>query len=104
MNKKESLAFLQGCIDSLDVASDEEIALLQQAYETHCILPMESAIFQFIPPMDIAGCLFETNGMMRIKISDLKCDVDAQKGQWNYNIGGVRTNNQQSNESLPYAA
>lgn len=104
MNKKESLAFLQSCIDSIDAASDEEIALLQEAYATNCVLPIENSVFEFIPPMDISGCLFESSGVMQIKISDFECVADAHKGQWNYNMRGVRTNNQQSDESLPYAA
>ncbi len=64
MNKKESLAFLQSCIDSIDVASDEEIALLEEAYETNCVMPIENSVFEFISPMDIGGCLFETSGVI----------------------------------------
>jgi hypothetical protein len=102
MDKKESLAFLQSCIDSIDAASDEEIVLLQEAYTANCILPLENSAFEFIPPTDKDGCLVETSEEM--KIPDLECNLDVPKEQWNYNMQGVSTNNQQSDESFPYAA
>ena len=39
MNKKESLAFLQSCIDKTNAATDEEIISLQKAYEKNCTGP-----------------------------------------------------------------
>lgn len=104
MNKEESLAFLQSCIDNINTASDEEVAFLQGVYTEKCTLSIEDSLFEVIPPPDIVECLFEINEVMEIKIPDFKCTVDAHNSQWNYSMRGIRTSNQQSDGSLPYAA
>ena len=46
MDKNESLAFLQSCIDSINVATLDEIALLQKAYEINCVAPIVFSDFE----------------------------------------------------------
>lgn len=104
MDKRESLAFLQSCIDRINVATDEEIAMLQKSYALNCIEFLESSDFQFIPPTDSDSCLYEKNEVIKMKISEIECIVEKNKVQWNYNIEGSVTVNEQSDESLPYAA
>lgn len=104
MNKKESLAFLQSCIDSINAATTEEIAWFQESYALNCADFTISSIFEFIPPVDIVGCLYEANEVMHMKISDAECVVDILENQWNYNLRGTCANNEQSDENLPYAA
>lgn len=104
MNKEESLAFLQNCIDNINVVSDEEVAFLQEVYMAKCTSSIEESLFEVIPPLDIDECLFEIKEVMEIKIPDFKCTVKAHDSQWNYSMKGIRTNNQQSDGSLSYAA
>lgn len=104
MNKRESIAFLQSCIDRINVATDEEIAMLQESYALNCSEFMESLEFQFIPPTDNDSCLYEKNDVIKIKISEKECVEEKNKMQWNYNIEGFITTNEQSDDNLPYAA
>lgn len=104
MNKEESLAFLQKCIDHVNMASDEEVAFLQEAYMAKCTSSIEDSLFEIIPPLDIVECLFETNEVMEMKIPNFKCTLDAHISQWYYSMKGIRTSNQQSDGSLSYAA
>lgn len=104
MNKNESLAFLQSCIDNINAASCEEIAMFQESYALNCTDSIVSSIFEFIPPMETIEYLYETSEIKHMKISNDESGVDVLENQWNYNIRGNSTNNEQSNESLPYAA
>lgn len=102
MDKKESLAFLQSCIDRISAISDEEIAILQELYALNCVESMENLDFKIIPPTD--SCLYDKNEVIEIKISETECVVEKNKEQWVYNIKGSITTNEQSDENLPYAA
>lgn len=104
MDKKESLAFLQSCIDRINAISDEEIAVLQELYALNCAESMGNSDFKIIPPMDIDSCLYDKNEVIEIKISETECVVEKNKEQWVYNIKGSITTNEQSDENLPYAA
>ena len=37
MNKKDSLKFLQSCIDRIDNASEEDIEMFRKKYDIHCM-------------------------------------------------------------------
>lgn len=104
MNKKESLAFLQSCIDRINVATDEEIAVLQESYELNCIEFIESSDFQFIPPTDSTSSLYEKNEVREMTIFENECVVERNKVQWKYNVEGTITFNEQGDDNLPYAA
>lgn len=39
MNKKDSLNFLQNCIDRIANASEEDIEMFRMKYDMHCIEP-----------------------------------------------------------------
>ena len=43
MDKKESLAFLQSCIEQINAATDEEIVALQELYDLHCVESLENS-------------------------------------------------------------
>lgn len=36
MDKKDSLKFLQSCIDRIDNASEEDIEMFRKKYDIHC--------------------------------------------------------------------
>ena len=48
MNKKDSLNFLQSCIDKIANASEEDIEMFRMKYDMHCMEPMISSEFEFI--------------------------------------------------------
>lgn len=102
MDKKESLAFLQSCIDSVNVATCEEIELFQKIYELNCTKLITSSNFEFIPPVDVVNCAYETSGTIKMTISETECIV--HKIKCNYNFVGIRGSNEQSDNNLPYAA
>ena len=106
MNKRESLDFLQSCIDRINVATDEEIAVFQESYALNCIEFVESLDFQFIPPTDSDSCLYEKNEVREITILENECVIEKNKVQWKYNnnIKGPDKINEQSEENLPCAA
>lgn len=54
MNKKDSLNFLQSCIDRIANASEEDIEMFRMKYDIHCTEPMISSEFEFISPVDIS--------------------------------------------------
>lgn len=54
MNKKDSLNFLQSCIDRIANASEEDIEMFRMKYDMHCMEPMISSEFEFISPGDIS--------------------------------------------------
>lgn len=53
MNKKDSLEFLQSCINSVANASEEDIEMFRMKYDMHCSEPLTSSELEFIPPIDI---------------------------------------------------
>lgn len=104
MDKNESLAFLQSCIDSINVATLDEIALLQKAYEINCVAPIVSSDFEFVHPSDLSTYLYERTKVVNMKISKTDCIMNVNEISWNYNLEGISANNEQSNENLSYAA
>ena len=104
MDKNESLAFLQSCIDSINVATLDEIALLQKAYEINCVAPIVSSDFEFVHPCDLSTYLYQRTKVVNMKISKTDCIMNVNEISWNYNLEGISANNEQSNENLSYAA
>ena len=56
MNKKDSLNFLQSCIDKIANASEEDIEMFRMKYNIHCREPLTSSEFEFISPTDQNQC------------------------------------------------
>lgn len=54
MNKKDSLNFLQSCIDRIANALEEDIEMFRMKYDMHCMEQMISSEFEFISPGDIS--------------------------------------------------
>ena len=107
MNKIESLAFLQNCIDNVGIATSEEIAFLQNVYEKNCATPLVSSDFEFVCPMptDLSTYLCKTNELVQIMIPKTDYRINTKEGfLWDYNIEGITTNNEPNGENLPYAA
>ena len=52
MKKKDSLKFLQSCIDKISNASEEDIEMLRMKYDMYCMKPLISSEFEFIPPIE----------------------------------------------------
>ena len=40
MDKSESLAFLQSCIDNIDATTPAQIAIFQELYKMNCVKPI----------------------------------------------------------------
>lgn len=53
MNKKDSLNFLQSCIDRITNASEEDIEMFRMKYDMHCMESLASSEFEFISPTDL---------------------------------------------------
>ena len=70
MNKKDSLNFLQSCIDRIANASEEEIEMFRMKYDMHCMEPLTSSEFEFIPPTDLESLQTESVGEIKLKISE----------------------------------
>ena len=104
MNKKESLAFLQSCIDAINDATDEDIALFQESYTINCVQSIISSDFEFVPPVEVVDCLYETNEVMTLKILEEECVRVSNNVQWNYSLDGIIANNDQSDDHIPCAA
>ena len=92
MDKNESLDFLQSCIDSINVATLDEIALLQKAYEISCVAPIVSSDFEFVHPSDLSTYLYERTEVVNMKISKTDCIMNVNKISWKYNLEGIRKN------------
>ena len=58
MNKKDSLKFLQSCIDRITNASEEDIEMFRMKYDMHCMEPLTSSEFEFISPIDLKSFFF----------------------------------------------
>lgn len=53
INKKDSLNFLQNCIDRIANASEEDIEMFRMKHDMHCREPLTSSEFEFISPTDL---------------------------------------------------
>lgn len=52
MDRKESLKFLQECIDKIDSATPQDIQFYRKMYEVHCDSQRNNSDFEFIPPVN----------------------------------------------------
>ena len=50
MNKEESLAFLQSCMEKINTASEQDIQFFKDVYQKDCVLLMSSSDFKFVFP------------------------------------------------------
>ena len=74
MNKKDSLNFLQSCIDRITNASEEDIEMFRMKYDMHCMESLASSEFEFISPTDLESLHAES--VEKIKRSESKAAAD----------------------------
>ena len=104
MNKKDSLNFLQSCIDRIANASEEEIEMFRMKYDMHCMEPLTSSEFEFIPPTDLESLQTESVGEIKLKISESSKFDPRNKVKMDYYFVGLNTKNSQENGNAAFAA
>lgn len=103
MNKQESLAFLQSCIEKVKKATEKDIQFYKEVYNEECISTEKESKFQFVFPSNDFKYKYEINEVFELDA----CNQDirkTEKSQMEYNFLGVSSINQQNNSNLPYAA
>ena len=68
MNKRDSLNFLQSCIDRIANASEEDIEMFQMKYGMYCMEPLTSSEFELILPTDLG----QEAGILGNSIAEMK--------------------------------
>lgn len=104
MDKKASLAFLQSCIDMVESASEQDIVILQRAYDANCLLPLVSSEFEFIPPITEKDYIIDATEKMNIVFNDQELMKSQNKVQVSYKLVGNLANNEQEIMNAAFAA
>lgn len=94
MNKQDSLAFLQSCLDKLNDITEEDIRIFQNKYEEECETQLVHSEFQFIPPFQACNCDIDDMDIIdeamvmlpQSSLSDEKKHTYSFIGQFNDNI------------------
>jgi len=102
MNKNESLAFLEKCIDMVNTVTEEEIEILQKIYSNHCTESDVQSLFEFLAPSDV-GNLFEESIYSNMSSIPKKYIIE-NKNNVNYHSTGKNIKNTQDNDNAAYAA
>ncbi len=104
MDKNESLAFLQSCIDMVNTASDEDVRVFQEIYAKTCGVPLISSECEFVPPVNPDDFCFEMAERFETTISDAELKENTKKIPLNYNFVGRYAGNVQENDDAAFAA
>lgn len=104
MNKKDSLKFLQSCIDRITNASEEDIEMFRMKYDMHCMEPLTSSEFEFISPIDLESLQAESVGELKLKISESSMFDTRNKVKIDYYFVGLNIKNSQENGNAAFAA
>lgn len=102
MDKKESLAFLQSCIDRVNSATSEEIKTFQNIYASKCLIPLVSSEVEFLPPVNSKEYSFEKR--IEVTFSEKELALSAEKVPVNYYFEEKYANNRQENNDAAFAA
>ena len=103
MNKEESLAFLQSCMEKLNTASEQDIQFFKDVYQKDCVLPTASSDFEFVFPTNDLQCNYVISNEFDLDICSFR-DKQVIKKHFEYSFLGENLLNQQSNDNLPFAA
>lgn len=103
MNKEESLAFLENCLEKVKKASAQDIDFFRKMYKLDCISSAETSDFEFVFPTIGLQCKYEINDEFDLNACEL-INNKSSKIQFNYSFICTNLFNQQNNDDLPYAA
>ena len=105
MNKKDSLAFLDECLNKLNNATEEDIATYKAAYEKSCSTYLISDSFDFCAPQCVIG---KCERLLFPAISQKETiEVDYISNELKESIDYLLDKNEQTSdkeECLPFAA
>ena len=104
MNKKDSLNFLQGCIDRIANATEEDIEMLRMKYDIHCMKPLLSSAFEFISPTVLDPLQADSVTEIKLTISESSMLGTKNKEKMNYYFAGLDIKNSQGNDNAAFAA
>lgn len=104
MNKKDSLNFLQNCIDRIANASEEDIEMFRMKYDMHCREPLTSSEFEFISPTDLESMQAESVEEIKLTIPESSMLGIRNKVKMDYYFVGLNTKNSQENDNAAFAA
>lgn len=104
MNKKDSLNFLQSCIDRIANASEEDIEMFRMKYDMHCMESMISSEFEFISPTDLESLQEESVEEIKMTISESSMLGTRSKIKMDYYFVGLNIKNSQENGNAAFAA
>lgn len=105
MNKKESLSFLQSCIDKVNAATAEDIGVFRENYELNCNVSTVNSSFEFVMPVgeNIVTC-DKIDEKMSMILQEAECFKKGIFENLEYTFIGIEVANQQSNTELALAA
>ena len=104
MNKKDSLNFLQSCIDRIANASEEDIEMFRIKYDMHCKESLTSSEFEFISPTDLELLQTESEEEIKLTISESDIVSTRNKVKMKYYFAGLNIKNCQENDNAAFAA
>ena len=104
MDKKDSLNFLQGCIDRIANATEKDIEMFRMKYDIHCMEPLASSEFKFISPTDLESLQAENVEEIKLTISENYRLESKDKVRMHYFLGGFDVKNSQGNDNAAFAA
>lgn len=104
MDKKDSLNFLQGCIDRIANATEKDIEMFRMKYDIHCMEPLASSEFKFISPTDLESLQAENVEEIKLTISENYRLDSKDKVRMHYFLGGNDIKNSQGNDNAAFAA
>lgn len=102
MNKEESLAFLQKCIEKVKNATEQDIQFYKDVYNRECVPVEKASEFEFVFPTNDIGCEYEINDEYELDVCNQ--DTTNNKEEMEYNFLGTDSFNQETSDNLPYAA
>lgn len=104
MNKKDSLKFLQSCIDMIESASEEDVQMFQKKYERHCIEPKTFPEFELIPPVDLDPVKVECVEKSTMILPESSILQEHSEMKQIYYFGKLQIKNSQEIENAAFAA
>lgn len=102
MNKEESLAFLQECMERVEAMTVEEVDVLQKSYDFFCDGFGETAEFEFISPLQALNYDAQPR-IDNFRFSKEECEMD-NGSYWKISVEGFSGVNESDDEELSFAA
>ena len=101
MNKEESLAFLENCLEKVKKASAQDIDFFRKMYKLDCISSAETSDFEFVFPTIGLQCKYEINDEFDLNACEL-INNKSSKIQFNYSFICTNLFNQQNEYANTY--